>query len=272
MNAVFLAISLISLVAMTVHSPETAFSSMINGVGSAITLSLKLIAIYAVWLSVLEMMKRTGIDKSLSKLLKPLVRKIFKKEKDEAYDWICINMSANMLGMGGVATPAGIKAMEKMQDGSDRATDNMIMLFVINATSIQLIPATVIAMRAGANSQNAADIILPTLVSSGVATLLGMIICKVLSLKKDDGNAALDVAKTSCFQKAIGRARVFWERENKTSVGAVKDGNDEANAPSSTRSFCAQNDKNGISGTTFVKLKRSFCDFVKKGENKKCSR
>ena len=107
MNAVFLAISIISLVAMTVHSPETAFSSMINGVGSAISLSLKLIAIYAVWLSVLEMMKRTGIDKSLSKLLKPLVRKIFKKENDEAYDWICINMSANMLGMGGVATPAG---------------------------------------------------------------------------------------------------------------------------------------------------------------------
>lgn len=50
MNAVFLAISIISLATMTVHSPETAFSSMINGVGSAISLSLKLIAIYAVWL------------------------------------------------------------------------------------------------------------------------------------------------------------------------------------------------------------------------------
>ena len=91
-----------------------------------------------------------------------------------------------MLGMGGVATPAGIKAMERMQDGSEKATHNMVMLFVINATSIQLIPATVIAMRASANSQNAADIILPTLISSGIATLLGLIICKVMSLKKDD--------------------------------------------------------------------------------------
>ena len=88
--------------------------------------------------------------------------------------------------MGGVATHAGIKAMERMQDGSEKATHNMVMLFVINATSIQLIPATVIAMRASANSQNAADIILPTLISSGIATLLGMIICKVMSLKKDD--------------------------------------------------------------------------------------
>ena len=271
MNAVFLAISLISLVAMTVHSPETAFSSMINGVGSAISLSLKLIAIYAVWLSVLEMMKRTGIDKSLSKLLIPLVRKIFKKENDEAYDWICINMSANMLGMGGVATPAGIKAMEKMQDGSDRATDNMIMLFVINATSIQLIPATVIAMRAGANSQNAADIILPTLVSSGVATLLGMIICRVLSLKKDD-NSALDVAKASCFEKAIGRARVFWGRKNKTADGAVNAGKDGAKNLASTQSSCTQKSKNGVSNTAFAHIKRLFCGFAKKGEDKKCSR
>ena len=271
MNAVFLAISIISLVTMTVHSPETAFSSMINGVGSAISLSLKLIAIYAVWLSVLEMMKRTGIDKSLSKLLKPLVRKIFKKENDEAYDWICINMSANMLGMGGVATPAGIKAMEKMQDGSDRATDNMIMLFVINATSIQLIPATVIAMRAGANSQNAADIILPTLVSSGVATLLGMIICRVLSLKKDD-NSALDVAKTSCFEKAIGRARVFWGRKNKTADVAVNVGKDGAKTLASTQSSCTQKSKNGVSNTAFAYMKRLFCDFAKKGEDKKCSR
>ena len=272
MNAVFLAISLISLVTMTVHSPETAFSSMINGVGSAISLSLKLIAIYAVWLSVLEMMKRTGIDKSLSKLLKPLVRKIFKKENDEAYDWICINMSANMLGMGGVATPAGIKAMEKMQDGSDRATDNMIMLFVINATSIQLIPATVIAMRAGASSQNAADIILPTLVSSGVATLLGMIICRVLSLKKDDDNAASNVAKTSCFEKAIGRARVFWGRKNKTADGAVNADKDGAKTLASTQSSCTQKSKNGVSNTAFAHMKRLFCGFAKKGEDKKCSR
>ena len=186
MNAAFLIISVISLVMMTIHSPESAFSSMINGVSGAISLSIKLVAIYAVWLSVLEMMNRTGIDKKLSKILKPLIKKIFKKESEEAYGWICINVSANMLGMGGVATPAGIKAMERMQDGSEKATHNMVMLFVINATSIQLIPATVIAMRASANSQNAADIILPTLISSGIATLLGMIICKVMSLKKDD--------------------------------------------------------------------------------------
>lgn len=184
MNIAFLLITFASIVAMIIKSPESAFPTMIDGVGQAITLIIKLTAIYAVWLSVLDMMTKTKLDKKLSKLLKPVARKIFKNESEEAYDWICINLSANMLGMGGVATPAGIKAMSAMEDGSIKATDNMIMLLVINATSIQLIPATVVAMRASHGSQSASDIIVPTLISSGIATLCGMIICKVLSLKK----------------------------------------------------------------------------------------
>ena len=184
MNIAFLLITSASIVAMIIKSPESAFPTMIDGVGQAITLIIKLTAIYAVWLSVLDMMTKTKLDKKLSKLLKPVARKIFKSESEEAYDWICINLSANMLSMGGVATPAGIKAMSAMEDGSIKATDNMIMLLVINATSIQLIPATVVAMRASHGSQSASDIIVPTLISSGIATLCGMIICKVLSLKK----------------------------------------------------------------------------------------
>ena len=188
MNVAFLIISAISVVLMIARAPEAAFPTMIDGVTHAIELSIKLCAIYAVWLSVLKMVEATSLDKKLSKLLRPIVRKIFKNESDEAYDYISINLAANMFGMGGVATPAGIKAMSAMSDGSDRASDNMIMLLVINATSIQLIPATVIAMRAGANSQSASDIILPTLISSAIATLVGAIMCKVLSLKKSDFN------------------------------------------------------------------------------------
>lgn len=239
MNAAFLIISVISLVMMTIHSPESAFSSMINGVSGAISLSIKLVAIYAVWLSVLEMMNKTGIDKKLSKLLKPLIKKIFKKESEEAYDWICINVSANMLGMGGVATPAGIKAMERMQDGSEKATHNMVMLFVINATSIQLIPATVIAMRASANSQNAADIILPTLISSGIATLLGMIICKVMSLKKDDDTILPCSAVDSITNDKTGILSTY--------IGNIKSAlcklNQKRNAPESTIKSVDKNKK-----------------------------
>jgi len=201
MSIAFLVITFASIVAMIIKSPESAFPTMIDGVGQAITLIIKLTAIYAVWLSVLDMATKTKLDKKLSKLLKPIARKIFKNESEEAYDWICINLSANMLSMGGVATPAGIKAMHAMEDGSARATDNMIMLLVINATSIQLIPATVVAMRASHGSQSASDIIIPTLISSGIATLCGMIICKVLSLKKpNDKNAQNDITPILSLQ------------------------------------------------------------------------
>lgn len=191
MNVVFFILMLASLAMLLLTSPENTFSVMIDGASSAITLSIKLLAIYMVWLSVLKMMEASKLDKKLSKLLRPVVCKIFKGESEDAYDKICINLSANMLGMGGASTPAGIKAMNLMSDGSDIATDNMIMLLVINATSIQLIPATMIALRADAGAQNASDIILPTLISSGVATVLGMLMCKVLALKNNDKTSTL---------------------------------------------------------------------------------
>lgn len=188
---------LASLAVLLFTSPENAFGVMIDGASDAIALSIKLLAIYMVWLGVLRMMEASKLDKKLSKLLRPVVCKIFKGESDEAYDKICLNLSTNMLGMGGASTPAGIKAMNLMSDGSDRATDNMIMLLVINATSIQLIPATMIALRAQAGSQNPSDIILPTLISSGVATLAGMLMCKVLAIKHNDKNKLLHQQKSN---------------------------------------------------------------------------
>ena len=86
--------------------------------------------------------------------------------------------------MGGAATPLGIKAMERMQDGTPRATDNMILFLVINATSIQLIPATVVGLRAAAGSASPGDIILPSLLATSVATVVGVAIVKALSAKK----------------------------------------------------------------------------------------
>ena len=142
-----------------------------------------LTAIYAVWLSVLKMMEATGLDKKLSRGLRPIIRRLFKGEKDETYDHIAVNLSADMLGMGGVATAAGIKAMASMCPADGRATDNMLLLLVLNATSVQIIPATVIALRAAGGSSNAASVLLPTLISTTVATVTGGLLCKVFAAK-----------------------------------------------------------------------------------------
>lgn len=183
MNIAFTCLTLASLIALIIVSPEKAFPTLVSGVSGSITLTLKFIAVYAVWLSILRMMQKTGLDKNLSRALRPVIRKLFKGESDEAYDHISVNLASNMLGMGGAATPAGIKAIGCMDSDGLHASDNMILLIIINATSIQLIPATVIAIRAANGSSNAADIFLPTLISTTVSTLSGIIICKVLSLK-----------------------------------------------------------------------------------------
>lgn len=184
MNIAFTALTLVSIVLLIISSPATAFPTMLQGVMNAITLIVKLTAIYAVWLSVLKMMQATSLDKKLSKLLHPIIKRLFKNESEETYSWISVNLAGNMLGMGGVATPAGIKAMNSMaKENQIIASSNMILLLIINATSIQIIPATVIAIRMSAGSLDASSILAPTLISTSVSTLSGIIICKVLALK-----------------------------------------------------------------------------------------
>lgn len=198
MNIVFTALTLISLVLMTFTSPSAALPTMIEGVRNAILLTLKLTAIYAVWLSVLKMMEATGLDKKLSRGLRPVIKRLFKGESEESYNYISVNLASNMLGMGGATTPAGINAMASMCKEEGKASDNMLLLLVINATSIQIFPATVIALRAAANSSNAASVFLPTLIATTVATLIGVILCKLFSHKSSTEDKRILSSASSC--------------------------------------------------------------------------
>ena len=184
MNTIYVVMMIGSLLLVTITAPESALSIMLGGAKSAIGLSVSLCAIYTVWLSVLQVIDKTGMGKALSKAFRPLTKKLFKGESDLALEYITLNFSANLLGMGGAATPLGIKAMEYMQDGTERASDNMILFVVINATSIQLLPATIIGLRASKGSASATDIILPSLIATTFSTLIGVILCKVFSSKK----------------------------------------------------------------------------------------
>ena len=185
MNLVFVLLLLTSSITLLVTNPSGLLPAMVDGAEGAIVLSVKLLAIYSVWLSVLKIMEKTRLDAGLSKLLRPFIRRLFKGESDEAYKWLSINLASNMLGMGGASTPAGIEAMRHMEkDG--KVTGNMSLLVVISATSIQLIPATVIALRASAGSDNPSSIILPTLISSTIATVVGVILTKLFAYKKTD--------------------------------------------------------------------------------------
>jgi len=163
-----------SILVLLITNPAAMLSEMIGASAEALSLCLELCAVYAVWLGIMELVEVSGLGEKLAKLLRPLIRKIFKIDNAETQKIIALNISANMLGIGNAATPMGIKAMQALDDKSGKANFAMIMLIVINATSIQLLPTTVIGLRASAGSTNAADIILPTLIVTFSTTILGI--------------------------------------------------------------------------------------------------
>ena len=170
-NAVFTLILIIGLSVLTVVSPEEALSSLISGGSNGVNFAIKLFSVYAVWLSILELWNKMGFDGFLSKKIRPLLKKIFPKESEKCYTHLAVNLSANFLGMGSAGTPAGMLATEEMTNKKNRA-----MLLVINSTSVQLIPTTIVALRSGYGATT--DIILPTLLSTVVTTACGMLLVK----------------------------------------------------------------------------------------------
>lgn len=179
MNIVYSLMLIVSIAIMIVVSPDKTLSLMLKGTSNALTLSLTLISIYSIWLSIFKIMEKIGLNNLIYKAFKPITKRAFKGENDKALEYITLNLSANLIGIGGAATPMGIKAMEQMQDGSIYATDNMILFMVINTTSIQILPATIIGLRTAAGSSNASDIIIPSLIATTISTISGILLCLI---------------------------------------------------------------------------------------------
>jgi spore maturation protein A len=175
MNRVFFVIVGLSLAFLLFTSPETAIDSMVNGSQKGVNLCIILVAVYDVWLSLLELVSATKLDKKLAKLIKPISRKLFGKQDSYTESQIAINISSNMLGVGNASTPSGIRAMQGLDKKTGKITKAMAMLVIINTTAIQLIPSTIIGLRASYNSVNATNIVLPTLIATSVTTIIGIL-------------------------------------------------------------------------------------------------
>ena len=160
---------------------DMAVSSMLDGGAKAITLGLKLWGIYAVWLGLLKIVEETELDKKLSKLFSPIIKLLLGRVDKYTEGQISINITSNLLGMGNASTPSGINAIAGLDKGSKYATTAMIMIIILNSSSLQLIPTTVVGLRAMAGSTQATDIIIPTLLATIVSTVVGVILVKILS-------------------------------------------------------------------------------------------
>ena len=178
MNVIFGAVLVIGTALLLFLSPDKALSAFLSGGEKALSLTAKMLVIYAVWLGVFELLERSGLSEKLAKLLKPFNKMLFGKLPPSAEGFISMNVSANALGMSGATTPMGIKAIKELEKFPD--TEYAItMFFVINATSVQIIPSSVLALRTSMGSASPSDIILPTILATLLSTVIGILLVKI---------------------------------------------------------------------------------------------
>ena len=171
MNGIFAVIFILSCALFLFSDPDGFLSAMLSGGQKAATLSLSLLAVYCVWLGFFKVLEKSGLSEKITRHTMSATRRLFRSDDREALTFAGGNLSANLLGLPGAPTPLGIKATKRfLESGNTYAAD---MLFVLNATSLQLLPTTVIALRLAAGSAFPADIFLPTLLATLFSSLLG---------------------------------------------------------------------------------------------------
>ncbi|MBQ3220112.1 MAG: hypothetical protein IJB32_05960 [Clostridia bacterium] len=183
MNIIFGLVIILSTALLIFINPNAVLSSFLAGGEKALSLTMKMVVIYAVWLGVFELLEQTKLSNKFAKLLKPFNKLLFGELPEKANDFMSLNISANILGMSGATTPMGIKSIQELEKHPN--TEYAItMFFVINATSIQLIPSSVMALRTSLGSASPSDIILPTVLATLLSTIIGILLVKIFVKKR----------------------------------------------------------------------------------------
>lgn len=150
----------------------------------AIEFTISLAAIMSLWMGIMNIAKDSGLIDKIGEKTSFILKKLFPKipKGHASMNYIIMNMMLNLLGAGNGATSFGLKAMEELQkinNKKDRASNEMIMFLVINISSIQLIPFTMLKIRSDLGSVNPNEIIVSTLIATTVSTLVAIISCKI---------------------------------------------------------------------------------------------
>ncbi|MDR0916404.1 MAG: spore maturation protein A [Oscillospiraceae bacterium] len=156
----------------------------LDGATAAVKLAIEILGPTCLWCGVMEVMRRGGLADGLSRLLRPILTRLFPSTRHnaDALTSVSANVSANLLGLGNAATPLGIRAATAFSRDAAAgvATDDMCMLVVMNTASIQLIPSTVAAVRSSLGSAAPFDILPAVWVTSIASVTAGICAAKLL--------------------------------------------------------------------------------------------
>lgn len=179
MNLIFTVIFVLSAAVLLFTAPADFLPALLDGGMNAAKTCLTLFCIYVVWMGLSAVAEDARLTQKAAKLLSKPCGKLFKTQSPAALENITMNISCNLLGIGGAATPYGVKAVDALESEGNEYAQNL--LFIINATSIQLIPTTVIALRAAAGSLAPHDIAVPSLIATAVSTFIGAAVYILIS-------------------------------------------------------------------------------------------
>lgn len=154
------------------------------GAEEAVRLMLRIGGTLCLWNGLMEVMQRSGLAQKIARLLSPLISLLFGDyAKDpQARAAIAQNMSANLLGLGSAATPSGLRAAKRLKELSDRQgkpPHGVFLLMVINTASLQLLPTTVAAVRAGLGSARPFDILPAVWLSSALSVTVAILTARI---------------------------------------------------------------------------------------------
>lgn len=175
--------------------PELTTAAL-DSAKEAVTLCITMIGVMSFWVGLMKIAEKSGIIEGMSRRMRPVLHYLFPgiPEGHIANEYIATNMIANIFGLGWAATPAGLKAMEALQElnleeckkqgitkhrGPDIATDEMCTFLIINISSLQLIPVNIIAYRSQYGSVNPTAIVGPGIVATICSTLAAIVFCKI---------------------------------------------------------------------------------------------
>lgn len=160
---------------------DAVLASLIAGAQSAVQSGITMAGGMLFWMGLMGILEQTPLMRKLSRALRPALRFLF-PDAGDASEAIALNLSCNMLGLGNAATPYGIEAMRRMEAQNPRkgvATNGMCVLLAINASCLELFPATLLGLRQSFGSAHPAAVVLPVLLSSGCSTLVTAVLCRL---------------------------------------------------------------------------------------------
>lgn len=168
---------------------EVLNNQIFQGASDGMNLILEMMPLLILWTGVMKIAEDAGILQKFSKLVLPVLSKLFPslKKEDPALGYIASNIAANALGLGSAATPFGLKAMEEMQKNNpqkDTATEAMITFLILNTGGVTIVPTTVMALRLSHGSANPSEIILTSILATACSSIAGLLMDYLIRRRK----------------------------------------------------------------------------------------